>query len=339
MKFLYQYNTKTIILISLVSAIIIVYPNISYLPWELSYLDDSMKWGHIAFFIYRYLFFSLVAMVLLIINLRKTDTLVFSKRFSYNLITGAIAYGLYVSISISTCTKSDCFGSILLFQFFITCLLFSFFGHVYHMYNVQRRKDQEIEDLKFENLQSKCDALTNQINPHFFFNSLNSITALVRKKNDEVTLAFVNKLSDVFRYILQSEKKGLVPLSEELEFIEAFKFLMEVRFANKLVFNIQIPEDKMNFKLPALSLLPLIDNIVVHNVIDSENKMVVDITMTENDEVKITNPIYPKLSKPQTNGTGIRNVNKRFKILMNTKIHVKRSNDIFTVLLPLQKNK
>ena len=87
----------------------------------------------------------------------------------------------------------------------------------------------QIERLRFENLQSRCDALANQINPHFFFNSLNGISSLIRKKDDEKTLMYVHQLSDIFRYILQSDRKGLVSLREELEFMLSFQYVMEVR--------------------------------------------------------------------------------------------------------------
>lgn len=251
------------------------------------------------------------------------------------MIICTIAYFIYFSISKSFCSKADCFGSILIFQFIVMGFLSSFTGHVYYLYIDQRKKDLEIEQLKTENLQSRCDALTNQINPHFFFNSLNSITALVRKKNDENTLEFVNKLSDVFRYILKSEKKGLVTLKEELDFIASFQYMMEVRFANKLTFDIQVNPEQMNFKLPSLSLLPLIDNIVVHNTIDSEHIMKVTIGLNENNELVISNPIYPKLSPNVTNGIGIKNLENRFRILMSKMITVHNDGKNFTVILPL----
>jgi len=200
----------------------------------------------------------------------------------------------------------------------------------------QRQKDLEIEKLKVENLQSRCDALANQINPHFFFNSLNSITALVRKKNDENTLEFVNKLSDVFRYILKSEKKGLVTLRDELLFIASFRYMLEVRFANKIKFKINVNEEQMNLKIPSLSLLPLVDNIVVHNTIDSEHKMEVIIQMNENTDMQIINSIYPKLSPNITNGIGLKNLENRFQLLMNKKITVLNDGKKFTVVLPLK---
>ncbi len=228
------------------------------------------------------------------------------------------------------------FGSLILFQFFIMCLLGTFIGHIFLLYKEQRNKEQEIEQLKIENLQSRYDALTNQINPHFFFNSLNGLTSLIRKKDNEVTLTYVNKLSDVFRYILQSDKKGLVTLGEELEFVDAFRYMMEVRFANKLVYHIEIDKEKLSYKIPVLSILPLLDNIVVHNMIDSDHKMEVTIRLNEEQELVISNPIYSKLSSPITNGTGLKNLEKRFSLLMDKRIRVENDSMIFSVYLPLK---
>jgi len=270
------------------------------------------------------------------INLKKIETPFFQKRFFSNLLISLIAYAVYVGISLTCCTKHDCFGSILLFQFFVVCILCTLLGHISILYSIQRKREQEIELLKIENLQSRCDALANQINPHFFFNSLNGLTSLIRKKNDENTLTYVNKLSDVFRYILQSDKKGLVTLEEELEFIQSFRYMMEVRFANKLQFDIDVEPEMLSLKLPVLSILPLIDNIVVHNTIDSEHKMVVTIRMNAKKELVISNPVYPKLSPPVTNGTGIKNLENRFSLLMNKQIRVENDGSMFIVYLPLK---
>jgi len=258
------------------------------------------------------------------------------KRTLYNLLITAIAYFIYVGISSFCCSRADCFTSVLLFQFLVVCIVCTFIGHVSFLYSVQRKKEQEIEHLMIENLESRCNALANQINPHFFFNSLNGLTALIRKKNDEVTLEYVNKLSDVFRYILQSDKKGVVTLKEELEFVQAFRYMMEVRFANKLVFTIDVAEEMLNLKIPVLSLLPLIDNVVVHNVIDSLHKMEVTIRLNEAQELVVSNPIYPKISPPATNGTGLRNLENRFSLLMNQQIRIEEDGKMYHIYLPLK---
>lgn len=152
------------------------------------------------------------------------------------------------------------------------------------------------------------------------------------------TLMYVHELSDIFRYILQSDKRGLVTLREELEFIQSFRYVMEVRFANKLVFSIQVDEAMQDeLTLPVLSLLPLVENVTVHNRIDSEHKMEITIRLNEQKELVVSNPIYPKLSPPDTNGTGLRNLESRFTLLMNRQIRIECDENTFRVYLPLNK--
>lgn len=330
-------NTRLsrLFLISLLGAVFITYVNISYFFWEIGFIDKSEHTAHTLFFIFRFIFFALLIWILLIYNFRKNNTAVFKSRLYKNFLITGIAYLIYILLS-SISYKADCFTGTLLFQFFVTWILCSLLGHVFLLYSEKQRKELEIEQLKSENLQSRYDALTNQINPHFFFNSLNGLTSLIRKKNDDITLAYVNKLSDVFRYILQSGKKGLVTLGEELEFVEGFKYMMEVRFANKLVFIVDVPEDKLNLKIPVLSLLPLIDNVAVHNAIDSEHKMEVTVMLNDQSELVVSNPVYPKLTSPNTNGTGLKNLENRFMLLLNRKIRFENKGDMFHVYLPLK---
>jgi Putative regulator of cell autolysis len=336
MNILDNHSSLKLLIVGAISSIFVVYPNIANLLWELSFLDESKHVAHLTFFFIRYVYFLLLIWWLLFYNLKKIKDFCFKDRAIRTFLTTFITYVVFVFFMYLWNGKLHGFGSLLLFQFFVVFILSSFVGHVVMMYNVQRKKEQEIENLKIENLQSRCNALANQIDPHFFFNSLNSLTALIRKKEDENTLAFVNKLSDVFRYILQSDKKGLVTLDEELEFVEAFRYMMEVRFANKFEFKIRVDENKLNLKIPVLSLLPLIDNVVVHNTIDSQHKMEVRIFLNEQCELVVSNPVFPKLTSPITNGTGIKNLENRFLIMMNKQIRVENTGDTYSVYLPLK---
>ena len=125
---------------------------------------------------------------------------------------------------------------------------------------------------------------------------------------------------------------------EELEFIQSFRYVMEVRFANKLVFSIQVDEVMQDeLTLPVLSLLPLVENVTVHNMIDSEHKMEIIIRLNEQKELVVSNPIYPKLSPPDTNGTGLKNLENRFALLMNRQIRIECDENTFRVYLPLNK--
>jgi sensor histidine kinase YesM len=334
MNILDKHTSFKLFLISLVSAVFITYPNIACLPWELDFLKGAAYTNHLLYFTFRYLFFCILIFVLLMFNLQKLNTLSFKKRFSYNAFICLAGYGVFVMTTVLFYPKASHFGSVLVFQFFVVCFLSTFMGHTYQLYSVQRKKEQEIEQLKMINLQSRYDALMSQINPHFLFNSLNGLTALIRKKNDENTLTYVNKMSDVFRYILQSDRKGLVALEEELEFVHAFFYMMEIRFANKLELKVDVAHEMISCKLPVLSILPIVENVVVHNRIDSEHKMIVTIRLNEQKELVISNPVYPKLSPPETNGTGLENLSNRFSLLINKQIRIKDDGEIFSVYIP-----
>lgn len=334
MKILDNYTVPKLLLVSLACAAIVAYPNIVCIPWELHFTDESKYLTYWLYFGFRYIYFALVFWCLLYQNLNKLKNAKLKTRTLRTFLIAVPAYAIYVLIWSSYGSKAEFFSTITC-QFFVMAVISIVAGYIYYMYNMQRKKEQEIEQLKTENLQSRYDALMNQINPHFFFNSLSGLTSLIKKKNDDNTMTYVNKMSDVFRYILQSDKKGLVTLEEELEFVQAFRYMMEVRFANKLQFNVDVADEALSYKLPVLSILPLIENVVAHNTIDSDNKMVVTIRLNEQNELVVFNPRHPKLSPAETNGTGLINLNNRFLLLINKPIRIDDNENFFSVYLPL----
>jgi LytS/YehU family sensor histidine kinase len=337
--FFEKYSPYKLLVVSLVSAVFFIYPNISFFTLEREYLGESKHTAHLLYFIFRYLYFSAFIWILLRHNILKLRNNSVIRRWGQSFIITFAVFLIYVFFSLTLSPKHEWLSSIMLFQFLIMYIYSTMFGHVIYLYSEKRQKEQEIEQLKLENLQSRYDALTNQINPHFFFNSLSGLTSLIRKKNEKNALEYVYKMSDVFRYVLQSDKKGLVTLGEELDFTKAFFYMMEIRFANKIVFNNHVTKENMNLKLPVLSLLPVIDNVVVHNTIDSEHKMEVMISLNPQMELSVSNPIFPKLSSPDTNGTGLKNLESRFLLLMDKQIRVENDGVRFTVYLPLKNEK
>lgn len=332
MKTIDAIKTKTW-LISLICTIFVVYPNGAWLFCDPQCATKELIIEFIVLFVFRFFYFwlSLWALIRLMLRL-KNLTLI--KRIVCNVTLSMILFGVFWVLRSPICV--DRALSIPIFQFLVIGLLSAQIGYIYLLYVKQREKDLEIERLQLENLQSRCNALTNQINPHFFFNSLNGISSLVRKGEESRTLAYVDKLSDIFRYILQSDNKALVALHEELSFVEAFSHVMEVRFANKLQIEINVAAECRELRLPVLSLLPLLENVTVHNMIDSEHRATVKIEMNEQGELMISNPIYPKLSQPDTNGTGLMNLENRFRLMMGKQIRVSDDGKVFTVFLPLK---
>jgi hypothetical protein len=324
------------IIASLVLSAFIIYPNIINLSRDFArHASRVESLEYAGFFIFRYAIFFILLWLLLTVNIRRLTTRIFLQRFWKSVAITAGVYCIYLATSLAAGKHNDCFSGVLLFQFLVACIICSLTGHIYALYSEQRVKELEIERLQRENLQSRCKALTNQINPHFFFNSLNGLTALVRSDKKKQTLEYINKLSGVFRYILHSDKKGLVPLSEELDFLNSFRYLQEIRYADKLRFSINIPEKKKAMLLPMLSLLPVIENVVKHNMIDSENQMCVSVSVSEEDELVIANPVHNKLDKADKTGIGLTNLSDRFWLLTNKKIAVENKNGMFCVRLPL----
>lgn len=149
-------------------------------------------------------------------------------------------------------------------------------------------------------------------------------------------LLYVTKLSDIFRYVLQSDKRGLVTLGEELTFIRSFMHVMEVRFGGKLACSIDVPEEAHKRMLPVLSLLLLVENVTVHNQIDSDHRMDICIRMSGCDWLEVSNPVFPKLVAPDTSGIGLQNLRSRFELMLKMEICVESVGEFFRVFLPLK---
>ncbi|MCD8043791.1 MAG: histidine kinase [Tannerellaceae bacterium] len=326
---------------ALILSAVIIYPNIGQLIWDLSHPNWTdyrvLNTAYVLYFMYRYFFFVALTRILLGLNMRLTGQRL-QVRFRNSFVITGVAYGLYVMIglAIAHVVRLDCFTQMLILQFLIAWLIPVLTGHIYGLTMVQQEAEKEMEKLRSENLQSRVEALSNQINPHFFFNSLNGLTALVSAKRNEETLEYVTKLSNIFRYILQSDKRGLVRLEEELAFLDAYRYLLEVRYSGKLCFAVRVDPAQQGCQLPVLSLLPLVENVVKHNIIDSEHKMMVEIFTDECGRLTVTNPLYRKFQPESSHGIGLGNLSARYKLLMGADIEVKEAVDRFTVVLPLK---
>ena len=323
------------LLASLVCTVFVSYPNLLFLSWDWNCVPAEGRGCYIDNMLIRFFLFWVLSAGMLYINQRWLKSTQLKGRILPNVGLTIVAYALYKGITALVCTGFDGRPIILTFQFFVMGMMGLLLGFANYLSVIHQKKEEELQQLKIESLQSRCTALTNQINPHFFFNSLGGISSLVRKKDDKLTICYIDHLSDIFRYILQSEHKGLVSLEEELEFARSFSDVMEVRYAGKLDVHIEVPSTCLKLSIPVLALLPLIENVTVHNMIDSEHRMRVDIVMNGEKELMVINPLYPKQSKPDTHGTGLSNLEKRFSLLMNRQIRVEPTDKEFKVILPL----
>ncbi|MBQ5738139.1 MAG: histidine kinase [Alistipes sp.] len=212
------------------------------------------------------------------------------------------------------------------------------YAFVYTLMQQRQRFVLENERLKNENLSTRYNMLMGQINPHFFFNSLNSLAMLIREKDDERALEYIDQLSYTFRYIIQNGQSEVTTLKSELEFAEAYAYLFKIRYADKLFFDFDIEPRYHKWTLPALSLQPLIGNAVKHNSITTKNPLHVSIRVREG-VLEIENPKHPKLDVEPSTGIGLVNLSSRWEIITGRKIEVVDEDDRFIVRLPLEQPK
>ena len=210
------------------------------------------------------------------------------------------------------------------------------YGRIYQLLYLQQQVLLENEHLRTENIQSRYNMLVGQINPHFFFNSLNSLSMLVRDKNDNKALEYIDQLSYTFRYILQNGQNIKTTLKDEMEFAKAYGELFKVRYADKLFFDIDIDPKYNDWTLPALSLQPLIGNAVKHNTITKKQPFHISIR-TEDSRLVVSNRKAPKLEPEPSTGIGLKNLRSRWQLITGSDIEIIETETEFIVRLPLQR--
>lgn len=211
------------------------------------------------------------------------------------------------------------------------------YSRIYTLLYREQQISLENEMLRNENLTTKYNMLASQINPHFLFNSLSSLSMLVREKDEARALNYIDQLSYTFRYLSQNgANSNFVALRDEIQFAEAYSYLFKIRYADKIKFEFDIEEMFLNYKLPPISLQPLIGNAVKHNTISSKSLFKVRI-YTKDGYLIVSNEKRPMLEPNPGTGLGLSNLNSRYQLLLNREIEIIDNNKEFIVRLPLEK--
>ena len=210
------------------------------------------------------------------------------------------------------------------------------YGRIYDLLSEQQKILLENEHLRTENLQTRYNMLMGQINPHFFFNSLNSLSMLVREQNEQKALEYIDQLSYTFRYIIQNGQNQKSTLEEEIEFAHAYSEIFKVRYADKLTFDIKIDSKYNQWTLPSLTLQPLIGNAVKHNTITRKQPFHINI-YTDGATLVVHNQKKPKFEAEPSTGIGLKNLSSRWQLITGQDIEIIDTESDFTVRLPLQK--
>ena len=195
----------------------------------------------------------------------------------------------------------------------------------------------QVINLQKENLQSQFDVLKQQVNPHFLFNSLNVLTSLIKLEPD-LAEKFSEHLSKVYRYVLENKDHELVDMNTELKFLDAYIFLLKIRFVNKLIVNIDIPESKRYYQVIPLAMQLLIENAIKHNTMSKSNPLQIDIFIDKQNFLNIVNNLQERPTQIISTGIGLKNIQNRYLLLINTEPVFEKTETQFIAKVPLVKN-
>lgn len=193
---------------------------------------------------------------------------------------------------------------------------------------------QQMEDLKREMLASQYTTLKNQISPHFLFNSLNTLTSLMYEDRD-LASDFVTRLASSYRYILDNREHDLVTLKKELDFMDSFIFMMDVRHKKAVQIDLNIKVNTEKYLIPTLSLQMLVENALKHNLYSKEKPLKITISSIENDALVVKNNLQKRELKEETTGVGLKNIKKRYAFYTNKQVLVRKEEKLFEVIIPL----
>ena len=201
------------------------------------------------------------------------------------------------------------------------------------LFNNWKHSLVESERLEKENLASKFEALKNQVNPHFLFNSLNTLSSLIYSDTAKAEI-FIDEFASIYRYVLDNQDRLVVSLKEEIDFIKSFFYLLKIRFGEGLIFKIHINGEKLDLCLPTLSLQLLIENAIKHNIVTKEKPLEVSIS-TESTSVIVKNNLQPRQEYTESTGIGLKNLRQRYHLLSNLKPTFIIENEHYIAKLPL----
>jgi len=221
-------------------------------------------------------------------------------------------------------------------SFFVLCFVILSFNLIelsYFINHKWRNSLAELERFKKENAEFRFETLMNQVNPHFLFNSLNTLSSLVYE-NQDIAAKYIRELSKVYRYVLENKENELVTLQDDLEFVKAYVYLFELRFANRLSFDFNINENSLKYLIAPMTIQLLIENAVKHNIISNKKHLEIKI-FTEIPYLVVSNKLQKKTEKPFSSGMGLENIKSRYAYLSNKEVLISETEDEFIVKIPL----
>ncbi len=192
----------------------------------------------------------------------------------------------------------------------------------------------ETEQLKKEYMQSQLLGLKSQVNPHFLFNSLNSLSSLISEDQEEAE-KFLDEMSKVYRYLLRNSDDQLVTLDTELQFVKSYFYLLKARYSDGIEMSFNIRDEDLTLRLPPLTLQMLVEAAYNQNIVSKDKPLKIEIQSVSNGWLRIKNNIEKKLVVDETDQSALENVANKFRLLCQQNIVINRTNMYNVIELPL----
>jgi len=191
----------------------------------------------------------------------------------------------------------------------------------------------ELERFKKENAEFRFESLRSQLNPHFLFNSLNTLASLIYENTGKAEI-FIRELADVYRYILEFREHELVKVSKELEMVSSYIYLVQLRFDQNLEMSVSIGPRSGERMIAPMTIQMLIENAIKHNVISKKKPLAIRIYDEEN-YIVVENNLQKKETREYSSNLGLKNIQSRYGFLSDNKIEVLEDGQTFKVKIPL----
>lgn len=220
---------------------------------------------------------------------------------------------------------------------FILPVLFILGSSLYYYIKQREKRVKRWERSEKEKIQSQFETLKSQVNPHFLFNSFNTLISVI-EQDQQTAVEYVEHLSDLYRKIVTYRDKDVITLKEEVEIINDYFFIQKKRFGDNLQFKNNVSEEeRILYMIAPLTLQLLAENAVKHNAISSETPLTIELNMQEKVLI-VKNNLNPKVSYEKGAGMGLENIVKRYKLLTEEEVVISKTNCSFVVHIPLLTN-
>jgi LytS/YehU family sensor histidine kinase len=273
-----------------------------YLPWN--------QWGNMRFFIHLTLG---LGFLLVLVNLT------------------------YMVLKLTLTTDPPTHEQMIVMNVYAAFIFIPLFSIYFSLYFLRHWRESELEVEKFqkENIRSQFSSLKKHLDPHFLFNNLNILSALVDKDTAR-SKQFIEHLADVYRSLLRKTSDDLIPLPEELAFIESYIYLLRTRFGDNIQFTINLKPEHKTRTVPPLTLQMLIENAIKHNVIHDHSPLAIHLLQLDEDYLMVSNSLNESTEKQQYEvRSGLQNIRNRYKYFTESPVKIIKTKSHFEVHIPL----